>query len=460
MSGEKNGRTESDSLGPVTIPAEALWGPQTQRALDNFKIDGPLPNLFIRAIAQIKSVAAAANAQLGQLEERKANGIIAAANQIAAGEYADQFQVDIYQTGSGTSTNMNVNEVIAGLCKQAGIDVHPNDDVNVSQSSNDTIPSAIHLSCVTAVAGNLLPSIDELRSEIQRRAAELVDVVKPGRTHLMDAMPVTFGQVLHGWDVQLAHAQEKLRGAAHALQRLPQGGTAVGTGVNCPPEFSALFCTKLSELTGVHYQPLDSCFAGQGAIDRPLALSAALRGYTVVLGKISNDLRWMSSGPMHGLAEIQLEALQPGSSIMPGKVNPVVCESTLMVCAQVQGLDHAVCLAAQQGNFELNVMLPLVANNLLDMIRLLSHSNRLLSIKAIATFTVNRSYLAQRLGNNPILVTALNATIGYSRAAEIAKQAYASNRPIIDVAEEMTELTRAELEQLLDPLTLTRGGAN
>lgn len=459
MSGEGNGRTERDSLGPVTIPVDALWGPQTQRALDNFNIDGPLPNHFIRAIAQIKSVAAATNAQLGQLEAGKANGIIAVADQIAAGEYADQFQVDIYQTGSGTSTNMNVNEVIAHLCKRDGIEVHPNDDVNLSQSSNDTIPSAIHLASVTAVINELLPSIDLLRGEIQRRAKELVDIVKPGRTHLMDAMPVTFGQVLGGWDVQLAHVQEKIRGAAHALQRLPQGGTAVGTGVNCPAQFSSLFCLKLSERTGAHYQPLDSCFAGQGAIDRPLALSAALRGYAVALSKISNDLRWMSSGPMHGLAEIQLEALQPGSSIMPGKVNPVVCESTLMVCAQVQGLDHAVCLAAQQGNFELNVMLPLVANNLLNMIRLLSHSNCLLSVKAIATFTVNRSYLAQQLGNNPMLVTALNATIGYSRAAEIAKEAYASDRPIIDVAEEMTELTRSELEQLLDPLTLTRGGA-
>jgi fumarate hydratase, class II len=458
MSGEGNGRTERDSLGPVMIPADALWGPQTQRALENFNIDGPLPNHLIRAIAQIKSVAAATNSELGQLEAGKAKAIMRAADKIASGEYADQFHVDIYQTGSGTSTNMNVNEVIARLCMLDGVQVHPNDDVNLSQSSNDTIPSAIHVSCVTAVINELLPSIDVLRGEIQRRAEELADVVKPGRTHLMDAMPVTFGQVLQGWDVQLAHVQEKIRGAAHALQRLPQGGTAVGTGVNCPAGFVALFCLKLSERVGAHYQPLDSCFAGQGAIDRPLALSAALRGYAVVLSKISNDLRWMSSGPMHGLAEIQLEALQPGSSIMPGKVNPVVCESTLMVCAQIQGLDHAVCLAAQQGNFELNVMLPLVANNLLDMIRLLSHSNRLLSAKAIATFTVNRSYLAQQLGNNPILVTALNATIGYSRAAEIAKQAYASNRPIIDVAEEMTELTRSELEQLLDPLTLTRGG--
>ena len=451
-------RTETDSLGPVSIPSNALWGAQTQRAVDNFHIDRPLPNSFIRAIAQIKATAARTNAELGLLPSNKAIAIQAAADAIAAGDYADQFPVDVYQTGSGTSSNMNVNEVIAHLCEQAGVVVHPNDDVNLGQSSNDTIPTAIHLSAVQQLYASLLPSIRHLREQIQQRGKDLADTVKPGRTHLMDAMPVTFGQVLNGWDVQLEHAEEKLRGAGHALLRIPQGGTAVGTGINCHPEFSTRFCVHLSELLGQHFQPLDSFFAGQGAIDRPLALSAALRGYAISLSKISSDLRWMSSGPLHGLGEIQLEALQPGSSIMPGKVNPVVCESTLMVCAQIQGLDLAVALAAQQGNFELNVMLPMVANNLLDMIRLLSHSNCFLADKAIATFTVNTEHLARLLDKNPILVTALNAAIGYNKAAEIAKAAYASGRSIIDVAADMTDLTRAELTALLDPLTLTRGG--
>lgn len=458
MSEQSPTRKERDSLGEVEIPAQALWGPQTQRALDNFCVAGPLPHDFIRAVALIKSVAAQTHQQLGLLDHGKAEAIRTAADTLVAGAHADQFPVDIYQTGSGTSTNMNVNEVIARLCVQAGVAVHANDDVNLGQSSNDTIPSAIHISAVRYLDEHLLPAIQYLRDQVVRKAATLEEVVKPGRTHLMDAMPVTFAQVLGGWDSQLEHAMEKLRGAGHALQRLPQGGTAVGTGVNCDPRFAELFCQHLSERTGLHFQPLDNFLAGQGAMDRPLALSAALRGYAITLAKISNDMRWMSSGPLHGLGEIRLEALQPGSSIMPGKVNPVVCESTLMVCAQVQGLDHAVALAAQQGNFELNVMLPLIANNLLSMMQLLSSSNRFLADKAIAGFTVNTEHLQASLGRNPILVTALNPVIGYQRAAEIAKQAYANGRAIIDVAEEMTDLDRAQLEKLLDPLTLTRGG--
>lgn len=448
-------RTEKDSLGAVEIPADALWGAQTQRAVDNFHIDRPLPNTFIRAIAAIKCHAARANAELGLLDERKAAAIITAASAIMEGAHAEQFPVDIFQTGSGTSSNMNVNEVIAHLCAEAGVSVHPNDDVNLGQSSNDTIPSAIHISAVLALDTEFMPSLRTLRTQLQRRADELDTVVKPGRTHLMDAMPVTFGQVLRGWDAQLALAEKQLHQAANDLLALPQGGTAVGTGVNCDARFPPLFCQHLSAQSGHRFVPLENPFTGQGAIDRPLALSAALRGYAVVLAKITNDLRWMSSGPLHGLNEIQLEALQPGSSIMPGKVNPVVCESTLMVCAQVQGLDHAVALAAQQGNFELNVMLPLVASNLLDMIRLLSRSNCFLADKAIATFRVNTEHLSRSLGLNPVLVTALNPVIGYSRAAEIAKQAYASGRPIIDVAEDMTELSRDELATLLDPLRLT-----
>ncbi|MEE4249481.1 MAG: class II fumarate hydratase, partial [Alcanivoracaceae bacterium] len=414
-------RTERDSLGEVQVLADALWGAQTQRAVNNFTVSRPLPNRFIRAIALIKVCAAKVNLDLELLDADKAAAISQAAGRIADGEFADQFPVDVFQTGSGTSSNMNVNEVIAHLCLRDGVDVHANDDVNLGQSSNDTIPTAIHLSSVLAVTEQLLPALTMLRDSVRRRAQQLGDQVKPGRTHLMDAMPITFAQQLNGWVVQFDHAEGKLRSAVDDLLHIPQGGTAVGTGVNCHREFAPRFCAHLTEKTGQHFQPLESFFAGQGAIDRPLALSSALRGLAVVLMKICNDLRWMNSGPQHGLAEITLPALQPGSSIMPGKVNPVICESVCMVAAQVMGLDQANTIAAQSGNFELNVMLPLVADNLLGMTSMLASGMGMLDRSVISGFLVNSDHLAETIKKNPVLVTALNPLIGYNRAAEIAK---------------------------------------
>ena len=451
-------RTETDSLGEVQVPADALWGAQTQRAINNFAIARPLPNRFIRAVALIKQCAADVNHELGLLPADRADGIARAAARIVAGEFADQFPVDVFQTGSGTSTNMNVNEVIATLCARDGIRVSANDDVNLGQSSNDTIPSALHLASVLAVSEQLWPALDAVQHTLAARATELEHQVKPGRTHLMDAMPITFGQQLHGWITQLVYVREQIGQARDGLLSLPQGGTAVGTGVNCHPQFAEQFCRRLSVMSGHHFQPLASFFAGQGAIDRPLALSAALRALAVALMKISNDLRWMNSGPQHGLAEIALPAVQPGSSIMPGKVNPVICESVCMVAAQVMGLDQANAVAAQSGNFELNVMLPLVADNLLNMVSLLSHAMTMLADKALRGFTVNRDRLAAQISRNPVLVTALNPLIGYARAADIAKQAYREGRPVIEVAMEHTGMTQAELEALLDPVRLTRGG--
>ena len=453
-------RIEKDSLGEVQVPKDALWGAQTQRAVNNFTVSRPLPNRFIRAVALIKVTAAEVNHALGLLPPEQSAAIVEAGTHIAAGEYADQFPVDVFQTGSGTSTNMNVNEVIAHLCQRQGVAVHPNDHVNLGQSSNDTIPTAIHLACVLAVTEQLLPALTVLRDTVVLRAQQLKDEVKPGRTHLMDAMPITFAQQLHGWAVQFDHAEGKLRGAVHGLLRIPQGGTAVGTGVNCHHEFAPRFCQHLSEKTGQHFQPLDSFFAGQGAIDRPLALSSALRGLAVVLMKICNDLRWMNSGPQHGLAEITLPAVQPGSSIMPGKVNPVICESVCMVAAQVMGLDQANAIAAQSGNFELNVMLPLVADNLLGMTAMLASGMNMLDRSVMSGFRVNSEHLAETINKNPVLVTALNPLIGYNLAAEIAKEAWRSGRPVIDVACEKTDLSREQLEKLLDPVKLTRGGTD
>ncbi|MCH8542248.1 MAG: class II fumarate hydratase [Alcanivorax sp.] len=451
-------RIERDSMGEVTLPASALWGAQTQRAVENFPVYGPLPASFIHAVARIKASAAVANRQLGLLDDARADAIILAARAIVAGEHDQQFPVDIFQTGSGTSTNMNVNEVISHLCAQAGAEVHPNDHVNLGQSSNDTIPTAIHLSAVQAVTEQLLPALQHLDAQLAVRATELGQVVKTGRTHLMDAMPVTMGQEIGAWRSQLAFTMQGLRQARDGLLAIPQGGTAVGNGVNTHPDFAAIFARDLSECTRHNFVPLDTAFAGQSAIDRPLALSAALRGYAVVLMKLANDLRWMNGGPIDGLAEIQLPAVQPGSSIMPGKVNPVICESACMVSAQVMGLDQANLVAAQSGNFQLNVMLPLVAANLLDMTGMLANVSRIMADKAVAGFTVNTERLAAAVGRNPILVTALNPVIGYEKAAEIAKKAYASGRAVLDVAEDMTDLSREELARYLDPERLTRGG--
>ncbi|GHE19763.1 class II fumarate hydratase [Halomonas urumqiensis] len=452
-------RRERDSMGELEVPATALYGAQTQRAVNNFPVSGqPMPVAFIHAIARIKLAAARVNRDLGQLDDERASAIIAAAQRIIDGQHDDQFPVDVFQTGSGTSSNMNVNEVIASLASQQGAEVGPNDHVNMGQSSNDVIPTAIHLSAALAVTRELRPALEHLRATIDTRASELDGVVKTGRTHLMDAMPLRMSQELGAWSSQVGAAIERLDSALVRVCRLAQGGTAVGTGINAHPEFAERMARDLAEQTGLALTPNDSFFASLASQDAAVELSGQLKGLACVVMKIANDLRWMNSGPLAGLGEIELEALQPGSSIMPGKVNPVIPESAAQAAAQVIGLDTAVTVAGQSGNFQLNVMLPLVAHNLHTSITLMANTSRLLADRAIATFKVREDELAKPLAKNPILVTALNSVIGYNAAAAIAKQAYQAGRPIIDVACEETDLTREELERLLDPATLTRGG--
>ena len=454
-----NYRIEKDSLGEVQVPETALWGAQTQRAIDNFPVSGqPMPPAFIDAVVRIKRAAALANASLHLLSDDQCEAIVGVCDALLRGEHRDQFPVDRYQTGSGTSTNMNVNEVIARLASDKGAQINPNDHVNMSQSSNDVIPTAIHVSAIEQVHRQLLPALTHLQGVLYEREAEFSEQVKTGRTHLMDAMPVTLGQELGTWREQLKATEQRLHQACEDLLAIPQGGTAVGTGVNADPGFVGHFVTALNQHTGFRFRSLPQKAVAQSAIDSPVALSAQLRGLAIVLMKIANDLRWMNSGPIHGLAEISLPALQPGSSIMPGKVNPVIPESVAMVSAQVMGLDAAIALAGQSGNFQLNVMLPLVGANLLDMTQLLANVSTLLADRALRDFTVNADHLDAAVNKNPVLVTALNPEIGYALASEIAKEAYRTGRPIIDVAEERCDLTRQELEGLLDPLKLTRGG--
>ncbi|WP_445010013.1 class II fumarate hydratase [Vreelandella stevensii] len=452
-------RIERDSMGELEVPAEALYGAQTQRAVNNFPVSGtPLPAAFIHAVARIKLAAARSNQALGLLDEQRAAAIEKAAMAVIDGQYDEHFPVDVFQTGSGTSTNMNVNEVLATLASREGVEVTPNDHVNMGQSSNDVIPTAIHLSAAIAVHTQLRPALVQLKETIDRRAEALSHVVKTGRTHLMDAMPLRMDQELGGWSSQVGQAIERFDSAQQRLCRLAQGGTAVGTGINAPEGFAERVAEDLSRQTGLSLVPNDSFFASLGSQDAAVELSGQLRGFACVVMKIANDLRWMNSGPLAGLGEIELEALQPGSSIMPGKVNPVIPESAAQAAAQVIGLDTAVTVAGQSGNFQLNVMLPLVAANLLTSITLMSNTATLLAERAIATFKVRGDNLQGPLARNPILVTALNSVIGYNAAAAIAKKAYQAGRPIIDVAEEETDLDRATLERLLDPAVLTRGG--
>ncbi|GAB3379911.1 class II fumarate hydratase [Spongiibacter taiwanensis] len=451
-------RVEQDSMGDVQVPESALYGAQTQRAVDNFPIsDLTLPHTFIHAVVRIKRCAAMVNAEAGLLDADIYQGISLAAEQLLAGEHADQFPVDVFQTGSGTSTNMNVNEVLASLAsRHCGRPVSPNDHVNMSQSSNDVIPTAIHLSSTIALTDALLPALEHLEAVIQRRADEFSSVIKTGRTHLMDAMPLSLGQELGAWRSQLAKNRVRLQSLLPQLCQLSQGGTAVGSGVNAPPLFAEKFCTAISADTGINFVSNGSLFEGIASQDTAVALSGQLRTLAVTLMKISNDLRWMNSGPLAGLGEIQLPALQPGSSIMPGKVNPVIPEAVAMVAAQVMGNDAAIAVAGQSGNFQLNVMLPLIAHNLLQSIGLLASGMTVLADKAMADFQVNQSRLDEALARNPILVTALNPKIGYLKAADIAKRAYQEGRPVLDVAEEMTEYSRAELAEILDPAKLAR----
>ncbi|MEO7067027.1 MAG: class II fumarate hydratase [Rhodanobacter sp.] len=452
-------RTERDSMGELQVPADALYGAQTQRAIDNFPVSGLyLPRQFIRALGLIKAAAADVNVSLGYLKKNQAAAIRKASLAVAEGQYDAQFPIDIFQTGSGTSTNMNANEVIAHLAVAAGVKVHPNDHVNYGQSSNDVIPTTIHVSATLTTTEHLLPALKHLKKAIDKRARELRNTPKTGRTHLMDAMPITFGQELSGWAAQVGTGIERIEDALKRMRRLPQGGTAVGTGINADPKFGPAMAAQLKKLTGIKFESAENYFEGMAAQDAAVELSGQLKTLAVGLMKIANDLRWMNSGPLAGLGEIALPALQPGSSIMPGKVNPVIPEAVVMVAAQVIGNDASITVAGQSGNFQLNVMLPLIAYNLLQSIEILSNVSVLLADKAIAGFTVNKDRVNQALAMNPILVTALNPVIGYEKGAATAKKAYKEHRPILDVALETTGLSSAELKKLLDPLTLTKGG--
>ncbi len=452
-------RIERDSMGELKVPADALYGAQTQRAVDNFPISGlPMPREFIRALGLIKSAAAQANADLGHLRKTKARAIRKAAERVAAGEFDAHFPIDVFQTGSGTSSNMNANEVIAHVAANGGVKVHPNDDVNNGQSSNDVIPTAIQVSAALTASEKLLPALAHLKKSLDARARELKKVAKTGRTHLMDAMPVTFGQELGGWSAQIRSNIERLTDALKRVQRLPQGGTAVGTGINADARLGPAIAAELSRMTKVRFVSADNYFEGISSQDAAVELSGQLKTLACSLMKISNDLRWMNSGPLAGLGEIELPALQPGSSIMPGKVNPVIPEAMTMVCAQVIGNDTTITIAGQSGNFQLNVMLPVIALNLLQSIEILANAVRLLADKAIAGFRVREDRIKEALERNPILVTALNPVIGYEKGAATAKQAYKEGRAILDVALETTGLSRKELMALLDPQMLTKGG--
>ena len=461
---KKRYRTEKDSLGEVKIPFNALWGPQTQRAIDNFPVSGitfnfPFGRSFLKAMGVIKEAAARANKSLKLIDAKRARGIIKASKEVWSGKHDDQFPIDIFQTGSGTSTNMNANEVIGKLAtKYCGVEVDPNDHVNMSQSSNDVIPTAINISCHCDLELLLLPALEGLIKAIDDKSKKLEGITKTGRTHLMDAMPIDMSQELNAWKSQLLSAQESLLVVTDKLLFLPQGGTAVGTGINAHPRFTKEFAKEVSKLGKVKAKPSNDFFRSLSAQDTSLQVSGELRNLATILMKISNDLRWMNSGPLTGLGEIELKALQPGSSIMPGKVNPVIPESVAMVCADVIGNDTTVAIAAQSGNFQLNVMLPLVAYNVLKSINILSGALTILANKAIKTFKVNNKNIADNLKRNPILVTALNPVIGYAKAADIAKKAYREGRPILDVALEETNLSRKRLEKLLDPANLTKGG--
>ncbi|REH39131.1 fumarase class II [Paraperlucidibaca baekdonensis] len=445
-------RLETDSLGAVEVAQTALFAAQTQRALNNFKISSlRMPPRFIASLGLIKAACAKTNSALGLLDETMGEAIYAAAMAVAAGEHDDQFPVDVFQTGSGTSTNMNANEVIATLAsRRLSTTVHPNDHVNCSQSSNDVIPTAIHVSAQLALEQQLMPALEDLMRAIERREQGLGGQLKIGRTHLMDALPISLGQELSGWRAQLSLAASRIRDSQTRLVQLAQGGTAVGTGVNAPASFAEQFAQALSRLSGQHFRPADNAFAAISSQDTAVEVSGQLKTLAVALLKIANDLRWMNSGPLAGLAEIRLEALQPGSSIMPGKVNPVVPEAVAMAAVQVMGNDTTISCAGGSGNFQLNVMLPVIAYNLLQSIDVLAGSCRALS-PVITAFSVNAAALEGPLARNPILATALNRDIGYSKAADIAKRAYAEKRPILAVAIEMTDLDPDYLAALLAP---------
>lgn len=453
-------RIEHDSMGEVRVPSEALYKAQTQRAVENFPISGiRFPRTFIRALGLVKGCAAAVNHDLGLMDSAKSRAIREAASAVSAGAHDDQFPVDIFQTGSGTSTNMNSNEVIATLASaKLGAAVHPNDDVNMGQSSNDVIPTAIHVSAYMETAWTTLPGLDRLRSALTEKAAALDDVVKMGRTHLMDALPIRLSQELGGWSDQISQGQQRVRSALTRISPLALGGTAIGTGVNAHPEFGPRVAKRLSAETGLPFIASRNYFTSLSSQDGAVELCGQFKTVAVSMMKIANDLRWMNSGPIAGLADLALPALQPGSSIMPGKVNPVIPEAVAMVCAQVIGNDLTVTVAGQSGNFQLNVMLPVVAHNLLESARLLGNAATVLADQAIAGFHANERRSRELAERNPILVTALNPVIGYEQGAAIAKKAYKEGRRVKDVAAEETGLDGEDLDRLLDPRRMTEGG--
>ena len=459
-------RIEKDSLGEIKVPAKALWGAQTQRAVNNFPISGikmdfPFTKSFVSSLGLIKDAAAKTNLRLKLISSKKAKAISKAAKEVWQEKHHHEFPIDVFQTGSGTSSNMNANEVIANLAtKYAKVMVSPNDDVNMSQSSNDVIPTAIKISAHMDLTKKLMPALDELIETIEKKADSVKGIIKTGRTHLMDAMPIDFSEELRAWSSQLKSSKEMLNIIEKKFLELPQGGTAVGSGINAHKQFSKYFAQEMTKLAGTKciYIPSKNFYHELSTQDCSVQLSGELKNLAVILTKISNDLRWMNSGPLAGLSEIELKALQPGSSIMPGKVNPVIPEAVAMASADVIGNDISITIAAQSGNFQLNVMLPVIAYNLLKSINLLSGSMEALSKKAIKTFKVNKKNLDVSLSRNPILVTALNPIIGYEKAAEIAKKAYKENRSIVEVASEETNIPKAKLKKLLDPSKLAKGG--
>ncbi|MEU4108813.1 class II fumarate hydratase [Streptomyces sp. NPDC027717] len=456
-------RTEHDSMGEVRVPAHAKWRAQTQRAVENFPVSGQrLERAHIEALARIKGAAAKVNADLGVLDRDVADAIQEAAEEVASGRWDEHFPVDVFQTGSGTSSNMNANEVIATLAgERLGRDVHPNDQVNASQSSNDVFPSSIHVAATAAVVHDLIPALEHLATALTRKAEEFADVVKAGRTHLMDATPVTLGQEFGGYAAQVTYGVERLRASLPRLAELPLGGTAVGTGINTPSGFSAAVIEEVARVTGLPFTEARDHFEAQGARDGIVETSGQLRTIAVGLTKIANDLRWMSSGPRTGLAEIRLPDLQPGSSIMPGKVNPVVPEAVLMVAAQVVGNDATIATAGAAGNFELNVMLPVMAKNVLESVRLLANASRLLADRTIDGITADRERAREYAESSPSVVTPLNRYVGYEEAARIAKKSLAERRTIREVVleggyVERGDLTLEQLDEALDVLRMTR----
>jgi fumarate hydratase class II len=454
-------RTERDSMGDVQVPRDALWRAQTQRAIENFPISGTtLEPRLVHALGLVKGAAARVNGELGILTAEQSSAIQDAAAAVAAGEHDAQFPLDVFQTGSGTSSNMNTNEVVASLAGRAGVEVHPNDHVNASQSSNDTFPTAIHVAATLAVVGDLLPALGTLEASLVRKAEEFAGLVKSGRTHLMDATPVMLGQELGGYAATVRYAAERLTAVLPRVRELPLGGTAVGTGINTPAGFAARVIEVLNELASEEFTEARNHFEAQGTRDSLVELSGVLRTIAVGLTKICNDLRWMSSGPTTGLAEIHLPDLQPGSSIMPGKVNPVLPEATLMVCAQVIGNDTAVTVAGASGSFELNVMMPVLARNLLESVRLLSTSSVLLAERCVDGITANADRMRQYAESSPSVVTPLNRTLGYENAAKIAKRALADGATIRETViamgfVERGEITEEDLDRALDVESMT-----